>query len=109
MTKSDILRDYKVSDGIILTPGKFEGEPVYVPVFWARGLEGFADLDEDGVFAFEITNEDTAEFPELEGINTLALEESESGFVACSDWQSLAILERHLESLADEDADEDEF
>jgi hypothetical protein len=106
MTKQDVLKDYKTRDGHIVTPGKFEGEPVYVPVFWDRGLDGCADLDESGVYAFEVTNEDVTDFPELEGVNTLALEESETGFVNSSEWQSLAILERHLEQISELEDDE---
>jgi len=97
MTRTEIINDYQVdSNGVIRRPGKFEGEPLYVPYFWERGTEGFADLDENGVFGFEVLNADTVIFPELEGINTLALEKSDSGFVHSVEYQSLAILEREL-------------
>lgn len=35
--------DYTVRGGVITSPGKFEGEPLYVPYYYGIGLEGFAD------------------------------------------------------------------
>jgi hypothetical protein len=39
MTREHILTLYKVrkSDGLISSPGAFEGEPIYVPYFWDVG------------------------------------------------------------------------
>ena len=49
-TKRFIEREYHVRDGIIMTPGKFEGERVWVPYFWDLALEGEGEdvLGEDG-------------------------------------------------------------
>ena len=47
------------------SPGKFEGEPEYVPDFWDRAMEGFADIHEEGVFSFTITEEDVQKYPKL--------------------------------------------
>jgi hypothetical protein len=62
-------------------PGKFEGEPGYVPEFWARAMEGFADNHEEGVLSFTITEEDARKYPELVVGHKLLLTESTDGFV----------------------------
>ena len=82
MTRQEIMEMYDVNEqGVIKSPGKFEGEMLYVPYFWDLGLEGDYDFDEDGVFGFEISTEDIAQFPELAGVKVLLLEESDTGFV----------------------------
>lgn len=69
-------------NGRIVDPGKFEGEMIYVPYYWALGLAGFADHDDGRVFRFNITQEDRVLFPELpKHRRVLRLSESDSGFV----------------------------
>lgn len=80
MTRAEIEKEFTVRDGRIVSPGKFEGEPVYAPHFWEALLDGFAD--EDGAVAwFDVTDEDRAEFPELQGIDRVSLETDDNGFV----------------------------
>lgn len=62
-------------------PGKFEGEPDYVPSFWDRALSGEADDDRDGTFIFHITEEDHSRYPELPVGARLYLVEDSDGFV----------------------------
>lgn len=62
-------------------PGKFEGEPVYVPFFWDAYLNGMADRDDGTVLGFDITAEDKVLFPELKRRRTVKLLETEQGFV----------------------------
>ncbi len=81
MTRKEVLEEYKVVDGRIQSPGKFEGEMLYVPAYWAAGLEGFADEDDGEVYVFELGAEDKKEFPELGGKRKLKLAESDVGFV----------------------------
>ena len=45
MTRQDIENAYEVRDGIICSPGKFEGEAVYAPYFWEAYLNGGEDID----------------------------------------------------------------
>jgi hypothetical protein len=68
--------------GIITTPGKFQGELVYVPYFWEKGLDGWADdeLGDEG-YLFFTTPEDAKEFPELRGKDRVIVREREDGFV----------------------------
>ena len=44
--------EYQTRDDLTITnPGKFEGEPIFVPALWDMALEGFSDetVEEDGV------------------------------------------------------------
>ncbi len=66
---------------MIESPGEFQGEPEYVPEFWDRAREGLADSDEDGVFSFTITEEDSKKYPALVVGQKLLLTESPDGFV----------------------------
>lgn len=36
---------YAVRDGVITSPGKFEGEPEWLPAVWEAALEGRADRE----------------------------------------------------------------
>ena len=46
MNRQIIERNYVVdSSGRIRSPGKFEGEMLYVPHFWDAGMSGLADRD----------------------------------------------------------------
>lgn len=84
-TRESIESDYEVAAGIIQTPGKFEGCPVYVPYFWDSYLDGMSDddIDEDGVLIskFEVDDEDRLAFPELERTRLVELWADDQGFV----------------------------
>ena len=84
MTRQDIEAEYDVENGRITSPGKFEGEPVYVPHFWEFYLNGFSDDDDDGVLSFNVDEDDRREFPELKGVDTVQLYQSDNGFVFSS-------------------------
>ena len=76
------LIGYRIDgNGVIRSPGKFEGEMYYVPIFWGIGMEGFADGDygENG-FRFRITAEDRKKYPGLTG-RSLRLIQRSDGFV----------------------------
>jgi len=86
MTRKQIESLYTVIDGIITNPGKFEGEAVYVPYFWALTLDGAYDgelhhLDGGPAVVFDVTDEDRAEFPELANVRKVYILETDSGFV----------------------------
>lgn len=89
MTRQDILNSYNVSNGRIVSPGKFEGEPIFAPYFWDIALSGFADSDNGTVYGFRINKDDSAhkEFPELKPwlgrSRSLKLFEDSQGFVYC--------------------------
>jgi len=84
MTRQDIINDYKVSEqGTIQSPGKFEGEMLYVPYFWDAYLNGMADSDDGEVLTFEVNDEDRAQFPELADVKQIDLVSTDSGFVCC--------------------------
>jgi hypothetical protein len=82
MTRKEIEESYEVKDGRICSPGKFEGEVIYAPYFWAFGLEGWADRDDGKVYGFDIHPDDRAEFPEIPADRrTINLDEADQGFV----------------------------
>ncbi len=89
MKRNDVEQRYRLEHGVIRSPGKFEGEPLWVPVFWERALEDGSDedLEDDGdaefqpVSVFVIENADLLEFPELEGIREVRVWEDDQGFV----------------------------
>jgi hypothetical protein len=85
MRREEILRSFEVASGIIRSPGKFEGEPVWAPYFWEMLLDGIADEEDDGeVVTFHVTDADRAEFPELAEIAVIRMWERQDGFV-CSE------------------------
>ena len=82
MTRQLVLNTYDVDHhGHITNPGMFKGEGLYVPHFWEVYLDGFADRDDGKVLGFDVTAEDKAEFPELEGRRTLKLVQRDDGLV----------------------------
>ncbi len=81
MTRKEALERYRVKDGRIQDPGKFQGEMIYVPVYWEAGLEGLADEDTGTLYIFNLGLEDKIEFPELIGKRKLRLRESDVGFI----------------------------
>ena len=91
MTRFDILREYRVENDIIRSPGKFEGEHISAPYFYDDSMNGcweymFADGPEDEetplLFVWtEISEEDRKEFPEI-AEKYVKLFESDQGFVS---------------------------
>lgn len=78
-----ILDSYKVdSSGRIKSPGKFEGEMVYVPHFWDVFMNGGSDEElANGTLVFEVGFDERAAFPELKTRKTVKLRERDDGFV----------------------------
>jgi hypothetical protein len=83
MTRKELLEQYEVdSRDIIQSPGKFEGQMLYVPHFWDRHQEGFDDgSDGEGTHYFSVLIEDLMDFPGLRGRGQLALREDRDGNV----------------------------
>lgn len=103
-----IIEDYDVSrDGIIHSPGKFEGEMLYAPYFWNWILESEGEemTDADGTpwTVLDISDEDRTMFPEIHrNIYRVALRENDQGFVYLIDTST-----PHFDELGtDEDREE---
>jgi len=90
--KRDIHRDYQIVDGIIKTPGKFEGEMEYVPYYWNLLLNGCSDEEyihpsglwwrEGVVFCrFDIDQDERKVWGDILGSDHIWLSESDDGFV----------------------------
>lgn len=86
-TRAEMAAEFEVNQfGLIKTPGKFEGEPLYTPYFWNAHLNGLADTYDGEFVTFRINREDLREFPELEGYDAIWLWETSDGFViSCLD------------------------
>lgn len=90
MTRKEIESEYTVENGIIRSPGKFEGEPVYAPDFYDAAMDGcgedLAYMDDGwGEFTTLIAIEDSdrKEWPEIDHSEMFALvTESNQGFVS---------------------------
>lgn len=117
--RSTMVNEYKVNKaGIIVSPGKFEGEAHYVPYLWDEVIGGgYADevTDENGVLTSIITVSETEveDFRKITGNDDLQvgtsflLWESESGFVYCAvmDAPSLEIWLKSIEQQQEGDAE----
>lgn len=84
-----IESEYKVANGTIQDPGKFEGCMLWAPYFYWNVLEGHCDnvvFDENDkeYSVFIINDEDRAIFPELSAEDyAVVLYETDQGFVGC--------------------------
>lgn len=80
-----VISQYNIENGIIRSPGKFEGEAVYVPYFYESWLLGGADRETThfgrSVAGFDLGEEEKVEFPELRGRRTVNLLQRDDGFV----------------------------
>ena len=66
MNRQDISKNYDVSDsGRIKSPGKFEGEMLYIPYFYDISLNGFFNPNRNEIFSIPIEKEDREQFPEI--------------------------------------------
>lgn len=79
---------YTTSNGIITSPGKFEGQPEYTLHFWELALQGEYDdielLDDTDreFFVFRITQDDISNYPgHFDLGDRLLLWEDDQGFV----------------------------
>ena len=91
MTRNDILREYRVENDIIRSPGKFEGAHFSAPYFYDDSMNGcwndvFADGPEDEetplLFVWtEVSEEDREQFPMI-AEKYVKLFESDQGFVS---------------------------
>jgi len=76
MTREELKQQYVVNKkGVILSPGHFAGQMLYVPYFWAKYGKGLADDTTGGFITFYIKEEDRREFPELGEAEAITLVE----------------------------------
>lgn len=77
---------YDVNDGgMIVSPGKFEGQPRYAVWFWEAYLDGRAEIDDGETMSFDVDDSDVKRFPELKEYlgAAVSLREDDQGFVTC--------------------------
>lgn len=78
-TISDAERD-ELED-LVSRPGRFEGEPPFVPYFWDLAMNGFANYDNGEVFRFIIEAEDIENWVDLDTYDWIELYTDNNGFV----------------------------
>lgn len=111
--RDTIVANYRVdARGTIRSPGKFEGEMLYVPHYWDCVLDGAADEDAGREAFFRVTDADRQLFPELGAIYGLSLRESDQGFVDCEEYDTAAeydaaVTAAEAESSGDDDMGDD--
>ena len=69
---------------MIVDLGKFEGEPDYAPYFWEFVMMGDGETIYDGDTPISLLGVDPADvtkFPELDGVDVIAVWEDSQGFV----------------------------
>lgn len=81
MTRDEIIHFYKVENGLIRSPGKFEDCPVWAPYYWDRGLAGFADDHDGRRSTFTVADHEREMFPELTNARHVHLVDDDQGFV----------------------------
>jgi hypothetical protein len=92
------MNEFRIDDGVIRTPGKFEGEPAYVPYFWDAVGNGFSETlhwsGDEVTDIVEIGEEDRAEWPEIPA-DAVAIHIQEMGGFVYGE----LLTERELEEL----------
>jgi hypothetical protein len=106
-SRGDILCDYTVRNGVIQSPGKFEGEPMHVPYFYDGMLEGWGDTNGPATL-IPIDDDERRAFPETLSPEDVAivLWQDDNGFCNSRVFQSVDAAETFLAAFADEDEDE---
>ena len=69
---------------VIKEPGKFEGEPTYVPYLWDLAGDGAGETIydyHDPITLLLIADSDVTAYPELANVYAVVMWESEAGFV----------------------------
>ena len=87
MTRAEVLEQYQVSGGSITSPGKFEGEAIWVPAFWAAATSEWPELapetyvvivwEDDQGFVYGV-EQDAQEFKAWMGQQEATVPESET-------------------------------
>lgn len=92
MTRNEVLSDYAAENGMIRSPGKFEGEMIYVPALWDIAMNGFSDAeycdceelcDCTAAEIIEVDDDFATEFPEVGDARRFRLMEDGNGFIYC--------------------------
>jgi hypothetical protein len=89
---------------IIRSPGKFEGQPTWVPLLWDLSLEGWSDEDFGRVQFFRLDDTVRAKVqtlpPDAFGVR---LEETDQGFVGAEVYDTEAEYMHAVDAAGDDD------
>lgn len=101
-----VVDGYAVRNGIIVSPGKFEGAAAYTPHFYDASMTGDGEvimtMEDDGIWAsiFQVQASDLQKFPSLAGHDVVLLLEDDAGNVICLPFTTSKILACYLEAVA---------
>lgn len=123
LSREEVMEQYKTTPRhgrergracpTVTSPGKFEGEPIYVVSMWDASLDGGADDEipdpdtggESSIYVVIVSDDDLKEYPELKDIYAVSLWATDNGFVHHKDFPSKKAyesakrnVERELES-----------
>ena len=103
---STVMEGYEFSDrGLVINPGKHEGNPVQALYFWERAMDGDGD-NVGAVTIFEASPVEREMFGAMPDCKYFAVEESDTGFVY-GQWISNARKARLEEQEAQADDSDD--
>ncbi len=98
---AEIKKEYDVGDdGIINSPGKFEGEPVWAVYFYdlaGSGEELLTNQEGNSYEIFEVDDEERKEFGLADDIKAVVLKHTDQGFI-----YTAAMTSRELNDLRNE-------
>jgi len=84
MTAYEIENRFNIQNGVIQSPGIFQGEMRYAPFYVDRFPDDYHfECHRNRVDVFYLDKSDYALFPELTGMKTLEIRKAVTGFVYC--------------------------
>jgi hypothetical protein len=105
--------EYKVAGGIITSPGKYQGEPAWVPYLDNQGADqDFYDGADTLYRAYKVSKIDKEYHPALRDVFAVVLHESDDGFVYARTFATAYELgtfinECELEAEAEDEPEDD--
>lgn len=102
LTRAEVEQDYKVRDGRVVSPGKFEGEPLYAPALYDMAMNGFADESDGDADLVEVDDALRAEYPEVGDTQAFVLYTDALGFFYVEPFVSVEAARLRLEERGGE-------
>jgi hypothetical protein len=110
MTHADIASEYQINEhGTIVSPGKFEGEPVYAVALYDLVMDGASDESAGPADLITVDADLRAAFPSIPAdVVAFVVWTSDVGFFNVHEHTSIAEAEADLSGWDDTDAGDDE-
>ena len=102
LTRAEVESNWTLCDGRVVSPGKFEGEPVFAPALFDLVMQGFADESDGDADLLEVSDELRAEFPEVGDTAAFVVWTDERGFFFVEPFKDVENARLRLEERAGE-------